>query len=165
MKQPAGIGNSPSGSVNALSGIETTASEIGTILSISTNQQDHVCLRQIIGRYQWDLRETASLLCALGVLQQAHVSVVICERESVPNSLTEVVQEIAATRQPPSLIVTSRVADDKFWSEALNLGAYDVLAKPLEPVEVIRIVSLAALSWRSRYQREPKAGRGGKYAA
>ena len=165
MKQPAGTGNTPSGSVNALSGIETTASEIGTILSISTNQQDHLCLRQIIGRYQWDLREAASLLCALGVLQQTHVSVVICERESVPNPLTEIVQEFATTPQPPSLIVTSRVADDKFWSEALNVGAYDVLAKPLEPVEVIRIVSLAAQNWRSRYQRGPKAGQSGKYAA
>ncbi len=165
MKQPAGTGNPSPGTINALSGIETTASEIGTILSISTNQQDHACLRQIINKYQWDLRETTSLLCAQGVLQEAHVSVVICERESVSCSLTEVVQEIATMRHPPCLIASSRLADDRFWSEALNLGAYDVLAKPLEPVEVIRIVSLAAHNWRSRYQRGTSVGPGGKYAA
>jgi CheY-like chemotaxis protein len=37
---------------------------------------------------------------------------------------------------PPMLIVTSRLADDYLWAEALNLGAYDVLAKPFDASEV-----------------------------
>jgi hypothetical protein len=32
---------------------------------------------------------------------------------------------------PPLLVVTSRLADDRLWWEALNLGGYNVLAKPL----------------------------------
>jgi DNA-binding response OmpR family regulator len=53
----------------------------------------------------------------------------------------------------PILIVTSRLADEYLWAEALNVGAYDVLAKPFEREEVIRIVSLASRSWHDRHHR------------
>jgi len=49
---------------------------------------------------------------------------------------------------PPFVIVTSRLADERFWVEALNLGAYDVLATPLDTTEVTRVVSSAWLHWR-----------------
>jgi FixJ family two-component response regulator len=48
------------------------------------------------------------------------------------------------------LIVTSRLADEHLWAEALNLGAYDVLAKPFDQEEVIRVLSSAWLRKRSR---------------
>jgi hypothetical protein len=37
-----------------------------------------------------------------------------------------------------------------FAAEALNVGAYDVLSKPFNRTEVIRIVSLAWLHWEER---------------
>jgi FixJ family two-component response regulator len=52
----------------------------------------------------------------------------------------------------PSLIVTSRLADDRLWAEALNLGAYDVLAKPFERLELVRSVSSAWLHWYHKFQ-------------
>jgi len=51
---------------------------------------------------------------------------------------------------PPFLVVTSRLADDRLWAEALNLGAYDVLAKPFDKTEVNRIVRSAWLRWTNR---------------
>jgi len=36
--------------------------------------------------------------------------------------------------------VTSRLADERLWAEALNLGAYDVLAKPFDSTEAMRVV-------------------------
>ena len=44
---------------------------------------------------------------------------------------------------PPLLIVTSRFADERLWAEALNVGAYDVLAKPFERDEVNRVLTSA----------------------
>jgi FixJ family two-component response regulator len=52
----------------------------------------------------------------------------------------------------PSFIVTSRLADDRLWAEALNLGAYDVLAKPFERLELVRSVSSAWLHWYHKYE-------------
>jgi DNA-binding response OmpR family regulator len=44
--------------------------------------------------------------------------------------------------------VTSRLADDRLWAEVLNIGGYDVLAKPFVPAEVFRTISLAWLNWK-----------------
>jgi two-component system copper resistance phosphate regulon response regulator CusR len=51
----------------------------------------------------------------------------------------------------PALIVTDPQADARFWSQALNLGAYDLLAQPFYEPEVRRILSYAC----SRPQRRP----------
>ena len=53
---------------------------------------------------------------------------------------------------PPSLIVASRLADDRLWADALTLGAFDVLAKPFERMEVVRSVSSAWLDWYHKYE-------------
>lgn len=50
----------------------------------------------------------------------------------------------------PTVIVTHRVADDRFWAEVLNLGCYDMLAQPFDPREVRRIVALACSQVRSK---------------
>ena len=41
---------------------------------------------------------------------------------------------------PPSLIATLRLADERLWAEALNLGAFDVLAKPFDSTEAMRLL-------------------------
>ena len=40
----------------------------------------------------------------------------------------------------PEVIVTDPHADARFWAEALNLGAYDLLAQPFYESEVRRIL-------------------------
>jgi DNA-binding response OmpR family regulator len=53
--------------------------------------------------------------------------------------------------QPPGVIVSSRLADESFWAEALQLGAFDVIAKPFRAEEVIRIAIWAARRWHDLY--------------
>jgi hypothetical protein len=60
--------------------------------------------------------------------------------------------EAAQLLPSPFLIVTCRLADEHLWAEALNVGAYDVLAKPFDAPEVIRVVSLAWLHWKDLHQ-------------
>jgi FixJ family two-component response regulator len=61
-------------------------------------------------------------------------------------------EHISLLPYPPLLIVTSRLADARLWAEALNLGAYDVLAKPFDATEVIRSASRAWRHWLERYE-------------
>ena len=56
---------------------------------------------------------------------------------------------VAATE----VIVTDPVADAQFWAEALNLGAYDLLAQPFYEPEVRRILSNAC----TRVVRQPRS--------
>jgi DNA-binding response OmpR family regulator len=87
----------------------------------------------------------------LKTLRKAKVPVVVCESDLQPGTWKEVLEELRTLPDPPYLIVTSRVADERLWAEALNLGAYDVLAKPFDGMEVTRIVNMAWLRWKSRY--------------
>jgi FixJ family two-component response regulator len=64
-----------------------------------------------------------------------------------PGSWKDVLDQVTILPDPPSLIVTSRLADERLWAEALNLGAYDVLAKPYDRTEVMRVVSGAWRAW------------------
>jgi DNA-binding response OmpR family regulator len=50
----------------------------------------------------------------------------------------------------PLLIVTSRSADDALWAEVLNLGGYNVLAKPFDSREVFHVVANAWLHWKNQ---------------
>jgi DNA-binding response OmpR family regulator len=79
--------------------------------------------------------------------------VVICEKDLPDCTWQEILEELAALKHPPPLIVTSRLADERLWAEVLNLGGYDVLMKPFDPVEVVRVVSLAWRHLKSNWER------------
>jgi DNA-binding response OmpR family regulator len=53
--------------------------------------------------------------------------------------------------------------DETLSSEVVNLGGWDVLAKPLDPVEVTRVIS-SALRWRASERREGVQKRGAAWA-
>jgi DNA-binding response OmpR family regulator len=126
---------------------ETSLSRVLSVLSVSPIDQDHVPLESILGHTRWMLFKADSLSAARSVLQQHEISVVLCERDLQPGSWIDVLNHIKILPKVPSLIVTSRLADDHLWSEALNLGAWDVLAKPFHPAEVLRCVRSAWHHW------------------
>jgi DNA-binding response OmpR family regulator len=64
-----------------------------------------------------------------------------------PGSWKDVLEQVAILPDPPSLIVTSQLADERLWAEALNLGAFDVLAKPFDSAEAMRVVGAAWRAW------------------
>jgi DNA-binding response OmpR family regulator len=68
----------------------------------------------------------------------------------VPGTWIDVLEHIKALTNAPSLIVASRHADDRLWAEALNLAAWDVLARPFNKIEVIRSVHSAWRRWHDQ---------------
>jgi len=75
---------------------------------------------------------------------------VVCERNLLPGTWKEMLDCLILLPQPSYLIVTAELADDYLWAEVLNLGAYDLLAKPFDGAEVSRVLSLAWLRWQDR---------------
>jgi DNA-binding response OmpR family regulator len=122
-------------------------------------EEDHASLEGILRCSQCDLRPTCkwqlnacpTLASALAALRKVRVPVVVCESDLRPGTWKEVLEELSTLPDPPLLIVTSRLADERLWAEALNLGAYDVLAQPFDGMEVTRIVSMAWLRWKDRH--------------
>jgi DNA-binding NtrC family response regulator len=118
-----------------------------TVLSVSPFVEDHETLAHILHPYSWTLHRASTLAAATGFLPSQPISLVVGERDLPPHTWRDLLAEVAALLSKPLVIVTSHQADDYLWAEALNLGAYAVLAKPFDVVEVRRTLSSAALNW------------------
>jgi len=130
-----------------------------TLLSVGLFEEDHASLEDILKcsecdlrpACEWKLNACPNLDSALAALRKNRVPVVVCESDLRPGTWKEVLEQLRTLPDPPFLIVTSKFADDRLWAEALNLGAYDVLAQPFDGMEVTRIVSIAWLRWENRH--------------
>ena len=125
-----------------------------TILSISPFEEDHACLEAIIGSVS-RLVTAQSFSTAKRFMESPSVFLVICERDSPPTTWIECLNYIQSLPTPPFLIVSSRLADESLWAEVLNLGGWDVLAKPFDDREVLRTVR--STMERYRYSGEVMA--------
>jgi DNA-binding response OmpR family regulator len=142
--------------------IETAATTNVTVLCVSPDDADGAALECIFHESGWTvhtksertLNARPTLDSASSVLRKSPVPIVVCEANLLPGTWREMLGCISLLPDPPLLIVSSRLADDYLWAEALNLGAYDVLSKPFDATEVIRIVSLAWRHWQDR-RRSP----------
>jgi DNA-binding NtrC family response regulator len=134
-------------------GAETMTASTVNVLSVSPNREDHASLQRHLGHSRWSLFKAQSISTACALIQQHDISVVVCESELMPETWIDMLHETKSIPNPPSLIVASRLADDRLWAEALNLGAWDVLAKPFDRTEVLRSVRYA---WEHYWHRQPK---------
>jgi len=121
-----------------------------TVLSISPFEGDHMALQSILAGSPVTLFKAARVDAVRDVLRKREVSVVVCERDLAPGSWTDVLECIIDLPSRPSLIVTSRLADDRLWCEALNLGAWDVVAKPFDRNELQHSVKSAWQHWQNQ---------------
>lgn len=121
------------------------------ILLVSPIPEDHAFLVPLLsatGRKTYcarTYREAVTLLC------RDRIAVVLCERDLPDGKWKDLLSQVAPLSDPPCLIVTSRVADEYLWAEVLNLGGYDVLAKPFDVQEVRRVVTLACEHWSRQH--------------
>ena len=137
--------------------IETRGAEIVTVLSVSPTEEVHFSLQNIFNHSKWKLSKTHSLASALAFLRAHQTPVVVCETDLLPGTWRDLLEQIARVPNAPAVIVSSRLADDRLWAEALNLGAWDVLARPFVTSEVFQAVSAAWLHWRNRQESSSNA--------
>jgi len=125
------------------------------VLSVSPHEEDHCSLERILRqpgcalKPEWTLIASPTLASATRVLRERAIPAVVCECELFPGTWREMLERIQLLPEPPLLIVTSRLADERLWAEALNLGAYDVLAKPFDATEVTRVIGSALRRWQA----------------
>ena len=112
-------------------------------LLISPFDQDHKLLQSTFAEQGWKLHEAGSLESALKLLRQGVASVVITEKDLPVGNWKDVLGAVRHLSSSPLVVVSSVQADDRLWAEALNLGAYDVLTKPIDRMEAIRVFNSA----------------------
>jgi DNA-binding NtrC family response regulator len=132
-----------------------TTTGIVPVLSISPMEEDHFFLQNILNHLRgtldpssaFSMRSCANLSTALSALRDRQFEVVVCERDLPQGSWKDVLEQVTILPDPPPLIVTSRLADERLWAEALHLGAFDVLAKPFDRTEAMRVIVAAWRAW------------------
>jgi DNA-binding response OmpR family regulator len=130
--------------------------EVVTVLSIGVPEQEQEELRRIFHSSNWVMHEARDCREAVQFLKGNPLGVVLCESSFGEKCWKNMLEECSRLRRPPLLVVTSRKADDTLWSEVLNLGGYDVLAQPYDRAEVVRILSLAWLHWKTSMTAPPR---------
>jgi DNA-binding NtrC family response regulator len=137
------------------------------VLSVSSAEEDHFHLQDIFSSPSrtlypdvgFTMTAKSSIAAAKSALQRGRISIVMCEHDLSPGSWKELLDFVQRLPEPPPVIVTSRMADERMWAEVLNLGGYDVLAKPLNSEEVIRTLTSAWSLWQHRFQCRAETSR------
>jgi hypothetical protein len=118
-----------------------------TALLASPFASDHVAAQEVFSSLGWVLNVAYDCAQALAFMREAWAPVIICESDFRDGNWKTVLQACAAMAEPPRLLVSSRLGDPKLLDEARALGAYSVLASPLDSREIEVRVQLAWHSW------------------
>lgn len=90
---------------------------------------------------------------ALAELSRRRLPVVLCECQLPDGNSKDVLASLAPMLERPRLIVFSRHADDRLWTETLNLGGFDLLATPFREDELVFTIGSAWLDWEGEQER------------
>uniref|UniRef100_Q023H3 Response regulator receiver protein n=1 Tax=Solibacter usitatus (strain Ellin6076) TaxID=234267 RepID=Q023H3_SOLUE len=113
------------------------------ILSVSSTEDDHAAIFRILDELPFAVTPARSCREAAGALAHGHFGIILCASDLPDGSWLEILNQISGAREKPLLIVTSRLADESLWAEVLNLGGYDLLAKPFSHQEVRHVLTSA----------------------
>ncbi len=122
-----------------------------TLLLLTPHAEDETAIRNVVHHPGWKVERKEKLVEARTALSRA--AIVLCDPELPDSDWKNVLEALAGYDNPPLLIVMSYHADEVLWADVLNRGGYDVLLKPFETSEVMRVISIA---WRHRKSVPPE---------
>jgi len=97
----------------------------------------------MLGSLSLHFKHVASLKQARHTIGGDPYQVILTEARLPDGNWVDVLNLAREATPSSEVIVTDRFADARFWAEALNLGAYDLIAQPFAASEVQRILSNA----------------------
>jgi DNA-binding response OmpR family regulator len=121
------------------------------VVFVSNSADSRASLSRIFKESPWKLHVVATAGEGLSLLRRRHydIPVMMCEQTSPNGDWRRLLWELGKLPVAPSVIVVSRLAEERLWAEVLNLGAYDLLlGDPFEPAEVLRVTENAWHAFR-----------------
>jgi len=110
------------------------------ILFISGHPDDARRLSRMLHSLPIAVDHVETLQQARAKLQQDDYGVILTEAALPDGQWPDALHLAGECREKIEVIITDPHADARFWAEALNLGAYDLLAQPFYEPEVRRIL-------------------------
>ena len=110
------------------------------ILFVSGHPDDARRLSRMLHSLPITVDHVETLQQAYAKLQQEDYSVILTEAALPDGNWPDMLHLARQCHRELEVIVTDPQANARFWAEALNLGAYDLLAQPFYEPEVRRIL-------------------------
>jgi DNA-binding NtrC family response regulator len=112
------------------------------VLFVSPHPQDARSLAQMLDGVPLPVVHAFSLKDAASMLEIGNFQVVLTEAFLEDGTWLDVLKLARST--DTELVVTHPWADARFWAEAINRGAYDLLVQPFFGTEVRRVLASAS---------------------
>jgi DNA-binding NtrC family response regulator len=109
-------------------------------LFVSGHREDAERLAEMLNSLPVIVEHVESLERARAELRQKDYDVVLTEAVLADGNWLDALHVVREHPNELEVIVTDAQADARLWSEALNMGAFDLLAQPFYEPEVKRIV-------------------------
>ena len=139
------------------------------VLLVSAHNEDHDSLPCIFRGSRWHFQGARTASDGLKMIRRnpSGIPVVICEHSLPDGDWRFLLAQLDKLAVRPSLIVSSRLADERLWAEVLSVGAFDLLlGAPFEPEEVLRVTESAWSEWHgaARTTALPRLGPGAAHS-
>jgi two-component system, response regulator RegA len=102
---------------------------------------------------------------ALGAAAKKAMALIFCDRDLPDGSWKDLLSRLVTNPEPPRLVVVAEPSDQALWAEAINLGAYDVIARPLHKRETQHVIFGALLTTAPYPAQAEASDRRPKYVA
>jgi len=124
-----------------------------SVLALLVSRADKQCLKNIFSHTNWKLQFASSMPEAQTILRDDTLGVIISDCQLPDGKYwTDVLHTAEKLSVPPLLIVADRSPDT--LAEVVNIGGYDVLVKPFDFAEVVRVVGAAWLARKRKAEAE-----------
>jgi DNA-binding NtrC family response regulator len=107
------------------------------ILVVSAELEHRRALTAILQREGWDTLCASRVSDVEEVLGRTNINLVFCDRRLTDGSYRDVLAVTRSLSRNVRVVVTSRLADWDEYLEALHHGAFDLIASPCQPTDVV----------------------------
>jgi DNA-binding NtrC family response regulator len=107
------------------------------ILIASSELENRRVLNEVLHKEGYETICASRVSECQEALQTQNVSLIFCDRRLSDGSYRDVIAAIRASRQHARIVVTSRLADWDEYLDALHHGAFDLIASPCQPTDVL----------------------------
>jgi len=110
------------------------------ILFITERKEDAHRLSRMLHKLPLEIEHAESLQQARAMLRDDEIELILTEAHLPDGNWLDTLHIARDCPRDVQVLVTDAAADTRFWAEALNLGAYDLIAQPFYEPEVRRIL-------------------------
>jgi DNA-binding NtrC family response regulator len=107
------------------------------ILIVSSELENRRALKEILCKEGYETTCASNVSECQQALQTQNVSLIFCDRRLSDGNYRDVVASTRASRQHARVVITSRLADWDEYLDALHHGAFDLIASPCQPTDVL----------------------------